>query len=334
MPCGLALGLPVGQDQGRGESLASGRGELRDVGSTRTVYDELLIDAVDLHCHVDLEFSTSLFRKALPEWEWLPRAEAAGIRAVLLKSHLWPTVSLSPFIAELYTGSVDVQTSITLNPMVGGVDPWAVEAAVAMGAKAVFMPTWGSRNDRERGGFHRRLAESFEHFDPARLATLSVLDAGGALVDGVQEILRLVLEHEVMLSTGHLSWRESLVLIREARALGFEHLVFGHPMSGSVGAPIDAMREAARLGAFIEVCWPTVAPGRRDPAEVVQVIRDVGASRAVLTSDFFGGASSSPSDLLRMLLGILYDAGLPQEDIRLGAVTNPAALLGLSPLEG
>lgn len=304
------------------------------MGSARTVYDELLVGAVDLHCHVDLELSLSRFRKALPEWEWLPRAEAAGVRAVVLKSHLWPSVSLSPFLAQLYSGPVRVETSITLNPPAGGLDPFAVEAALAMGAKAVFMPTWGSQNDNDRGGFHQRLLSAFEHFDPRRQSTLSILDASGALVDGVQDILRLVLEHDVVLSTGHLSWNESLVLAREARRLGFERLVFGHPMSGSVGAPVEAIKEAAELGAYIEVCWPTIAPGRRDPAEVVRVLRDIGASRAVLTSDFFGGASSSPSDLLRMLLGVLYDAGLSQEEIRLGAGTNPAGLLGLSPLAG
>lgn len=304
------------------------------MGSARTVYDELLIDAVDLHCHVDLEFSTSTFRKALPEWEWLPRAETAGMRAVVLKSHLWPSVSLSPFIAQLYSGSVDVATSITLNPAVGGLDPFAVEAALAMGAKAVFMPTWGSQNDNDRGGFHRRLVPAFEHFDPSRLSTLSILDASGSLTDGVQDILRLVRDRDVVLSTGHLAWAESLVLVREARRLGFERLVFGHPMSGSVGAPVEAIQEAARLGAYIEVCWPTIAPGRRDPAEVVRVLSDIGTSRAVLTSDFFGGGSSSPSDLLRMLLGVLYDAGLPQEQIRQAVATNPAGLLGLSPLPG
>jgi hypothetical protein len=302
-------------------------------GSARTVYDELLVDAVDLHCHVDLEFSATSFRKALPEWEWLPRAEHAGMRAVVLKSHLWPSVSVSPFLAQLYSGTVEVETSVTLNPTVGGLDPWAVEAAVQMGAKAVFMPTWGAKNDRERGGFHRRLESAFEHFDPERLSTLSILDESGALTDSAQEILRLAVQHELMLSTGHLSWGESLVLAREARRLGFERLVFGHPLSGSVGAPAEAIREAAQLGAYIEICWPTIAPGRQDPAEVVRLIRDIGAPRVVLTSDFFGGSNPSPSDLLRMLLGALYDAGLSQKEIRLGAATNPAALLG-KPLVG
>ncbi len=302
-----------------------------DTGEARTVYDELLVGAVDLHCHVDLEFSTALFRKALPEWEWLQGAEDAGMRGVVLKSHLWPSVSVSPFLAQLYSGSVHVSTSITLNPTVGGLDPWAVEAAVHMGAGAVFMPTWGSRNDRERGGFHRRLASAFAHFQPERLCTLSITDDSGSLVEPAHEILRLAHEHDLMRSMGHVSWQESLVLAREAARLGFERLVFGHPLSVSVGAPQDAIREATRLGAYAEFCWPTIAPGLHDPAEVVALIRDVGASRVVLTSDYFAGSAPSPAGLLRMFLGALHDAGLSPKDIEAGVATNPASLLGLPP---
>jgi Family of unknown function (DUF6282) len=297
--------------------------------AARTVYDELLVGAVDLHCHVDLEFSRTHFRKAMPEWKWLPRAEAAGMRGVVLKSHLWPTVSLAPFLDQLYAGGVRVGTSVTLNPTSGGLDPWAVEAAAAMGAKAVFLPTWGSRNDRDRGGFHRRLAEHFDTFDPRRLSVLSITDEDGALVDAAHEALRLAAEHGLMLSTGHVSWGESLALAREAQRIGFDRVLFGHPLSGSVGAPMEAIREAAQLGAFVEVCWPTVAPGRAAPAEVVAMVREIGAERTVFTSDFFSGSNPSPSDLLRMLLGVLFDAGLTQEEIHRAVATNPAALLGL-----
>ena len=299
---------------------------------TRTVYDELLVDAVDLHCHVDVEFSHTLFRKSLPEWEWLPRAQAAGMRAVLLKSHLWPTVAATPLLAQLYTGPVEVHTSVTLNPTSGGLDPWAVEAAAHMGARAVFLPTWGARNDRDSGGFHRRLASSFEYFDADRLSTLTITDESGALVDSVQEILRLVHERDLMLSTGHLSWQESLVLAAEAARLGYSRLVFGHPWSRSVRAPADAIREAARLGAYAEFCWPNISPGRHDPAEVVAVIQDIGASRTVLSSDYFSGRNPSPADLLRMFLGALHDAGLSEQEVRAGAAVNPAALLGMAPV--
>jgi MarR family/Family of unknown function (DUF6282) len=64
----------------------TGRGDI-----VNSVYDELVRGVVDLHCHIDMEFSQELFRKALPEWELLPRAEAAGMCGVVLKSHLRPT---------------------------------------------------------------------------------------------------------------------------------------------------------------------------------------------------------------------------------------------------
>jgi hypothetical protein len=305
-----------------------------DPRPTRTVYDEMLVGGIDLHCHVDLEFSRTMFRKALPEWEWLDRAERAGMRAVLLKSHLWPSVTAAAHLEQLWSGSVHVATSVTLNPMAGGVDPWAVEAAAAMGAKAVFMPTWGARSDREHGGFHKRLAESFQHFDPARLSTLSIVDDSGALIEPAHEVLRLALERNLMVSTGHISWQESLALAREANRLGFERLVLAHPLSGSVDAPHDAVREITRLGAYAEFCWPTVSPGRRNPAEVVALVREIGAQRTVLTSDYFGGSGPSPSDLLRMLAGALYDAGLTLEEIRTAVSTNPAALLSLDAAVG
>jgi hypothetical protein len=297
---------------------------------SRTVYDDMLVGACDLHAHVDLEFAQDRFRKALPEWDWLPRAEEAGMRAVLLKSHLWPSVTLAPLLERLYAGPVQVATSITLNPMTGGVDPWAVEAAAAMGARAVFMPTWGSANDRAHGGFHKRLAEAFETFEPARLSVTSILDDAGALVPAAQEVLRLAHERGLMLSTGHISWQESLALAREAHRIGFERLVMAHPLSVSVGAPHDAVAEIVGLGAYAEFCWPTVAPGRHSPAEVVGLIRTIGTERTILTSDYFGGAGPSPSDLLRMLAGVLYDSGLTPEEIRTAVVTNPAHLLDVA----
>lgn len=295
-----------------------------------TIYDELVNGAVDLHCHIDVEFSNTAFRKATPEWEWLPRAEAAGMRGVVLKSHLWPTTSATTFLDQLYQGPVDVFGSITLNPMVGGLDPWAVEAAVAMGARAVFMPTWGARNDHQRHGFGRRIEAAFTHFDGDRIARLSIVDENGGLTDAAHAILRLVDQYGVMLSTGHVSWQESLALAREARSIGYERLVFGHPLSGSVGAPADAAKEAAALGAYLEFCWPTIAPGRRDPAEVVTLIREVGPSRVVLTSDFFGGSNPSPSDLLRMHLGALFDAGLDADSIHIAAAKNPSELVEIA----
>lgn len=295
-----------------------------------SAYDELLHGVVDLHVHVDLEFSGTAFRKVLPEWDWLPRAEAAGMRAVVLKSHLWPTVSAAHYLRELYRGPVSVLPSVTLNPTSGGLEPWAVEAAADMGARMVFLPTWGSAGDRANGGFHHRLAGHFTHFDPARLSTLSLVDDAGRLGAAVQEILRLCAERDLVLGTGHSAWQESMLLCDAARKIGFERLVFNHPLSVSVHAPRDAIVSAARAGAKVEFCWPTISPGRHPPAEVVALVGEIGADATLFTSDFFGGSNPPPPDLLRLMLGTLYDAGLSPAQIATAAAAVPARLLGLS----
>ena len=84
-----------------------------------SIYEELLADAIDLHCHIDLEFSTSAFRKRAPEWEWLPQAEALGMRGVVLKSHWWPTAASVPYIRELRQLRVLVPAAIPQTRDVG-----------------------------------------------------------------------------------------------------------------------------------------------------------------------------------------------------------------------
>ena len=79
-----------------------------------SIYDELLHGAIDLHVHVDLEFSVSAIRKREPERMWLPKAELLGMRGVVLKSHWWPTAPAVSYIEQLYTGPVQLWSSITL----------------------------------------------------------------------------------------------------------------------------------------------------------------------------------------------------------------------------
>src|SRR5207302_1907188 len=89
-----------------------------------SIYEELLADAIDLHCHIDREFAEGAFRKREPEAEWLPKAEALRMRGVVLKSHWWPTAVAVPYIQQLYQGPVEVWSSIVLNPVSGGTELW------------------------------------------------------------------------------------------------------------------------------------------------------------------------------------------------------------------
>ena len=67
-----------------------------------TLYDDMMEGAIDVHCHIDFEFSAKE-RKREPEFLWLPKAEALGMRGVVLKSHWWPTINVVPYILATTT---------------------------------------------------------------------------------------------------------------------------------------------------------------------------------------------------------------------------------------
>jgi len=296
-----------------------------------SIYEDFLLDAIDLHCHIDLELSTEVFRKREPEWEWLPKAEALGMRGIVLKSHWWPTAVAVPYIEQLYAGPTELWSSIVLNPVSGGTELWAVESAAAFGARMIFLPTWGSCHDLEHGGFHRTMMRAYRTFDPAQVAGTSFLDDEGRLVPRGRELLEYCHTHDLTLATGHVSWQESLVFCREADRMGFRRLVFTHPLSAVIATPLEAAQEAASLGAFIEICWNNFAPGRMDPAAVVDWIRAVGVEQVVISTDYFRTAYPNPPELFRLELGTLYDVGLDAASIRQTVAINPARALGLEP---
>jgi Family of unknown function (DUF6282) len=294
-----------------------------------TIYDDLLQDTIDLHCHVDLEFAQSELRKREPEWEWLPKAEKMGMRGVLLKSHWFPTAAVVPYIERLYSGPTTLWSSTVLNPIAGGAELWAAESAAKMGARVIFLPTWGSCHDLESGGgfIMQHLKRMYPTFDPRQIDGAKFLNEDGKLTARGYELLELCHKNDLALATGHVSWQESTAFIRAASERKFERLIFTHPM---LHTPIDALQQAAERGAWIELCWTNIQPGRLDPSEAVKMIHAVGAAHVVVSTDYFRPAQPSPPELFRYCLGTLYDAGLTREEIRMVAAQNPARALGLA----
>jgi len=292
-----------------------------------SVYDELLYRAIDLHVHVDLEFSLSLVRKREPETEWLPKAEALGMRGVVLKSHWWPTAPAVHYIKQLYTGPVELWPSVALNPVVGGVELWAVEAAAALGARVVFLPTWGSCRDLEERGFiHQHIKATYATFDPEQIVGTPLVTDAGDLTVRARELVHFCHEHDLTLATGHVHWREAMAVIEESHAAGYERVILTHPFRGT---PIESLQRAASLGAFLEVVWGNIGPGREKPDEFVRLMRQVGVERCVIATDSFRAAQPPPPELFRYMVGTLYDAGLSAAEIRTAVADNPARALGI-----
>ena len=294
-----------------------------------TLYDDMLEGAIDIHCHIDLEFSARE-RKREPEFAWIPKAEAMAMRGVVLKSHWWPTINVVPYILGTTKTNLSLWSSVALNITAGGPNPCVIESCAELGGKMVFLPTWSARNDVERGGFSHRIKSYYRHSAELENPQYYFLDDRGKLIPRGRDIIACCKEFDLTLGMGHVSWQESLAFIEAARDIGFNRTVINHAQNPLIGGPIDALRRAGEMGGFVEVCWNILAPGRMDAAELVRQLRAIGLNQVIASTDYFRPYSPHPAELMRMFLGMLYEGGLTKEEIKLVAATNPARLLALA----
>jgi hypothetical protein len=282
-----------------------------------TLYDELLEGAIDLHCHIDLEFSRREPKRE-PESQWLPKAEKMGLRGVVLKSHWWPTVNVVPYILSCVETDVSLWSSVALNLSAGGPNPCMIEACAELGGRVVFLPTWSARNDIARKGFSQMENPGY-YF----------LDDEGKLSGQGREIIECCKAYGLTLGTGHVSWQESLAFVQAAHDMGFKRIVINHPLSAFIDAPVEMLRRAAELGAFVETCWNQLAPGRMDSPDLVEKLRAIGLGQVVASTDYFRPYSPNPPELFRMFLGMLHEGGLSRDEIKQVASINPARVMEL-----
>ena len=209
--------------------------------------DGILEGAIDLHRHGYPEISDQL-RTPDSDVDDITLCRDAGMAAVVLKSHTWPTMGRAMLLERLVPG-MRVISSITLNPIAGGMHPEVIELAAGHGAGVVYLPTAGAHNDIQRGGISRTLESTIPLFDAHARAGVSITDDDGHLTDVMRDCLDVVDAHDLMVYSGHVSPQEVLALARSGRLT--DRFVFSHPDSHSIGADDETMQEVARLGGFI-----------------------------------------------------------------------------------
>src|SRR5260221_8407996 len=228
-----------------------------------------LAGAADLHCH----FGPDPHRaRSVDAFEAAHEAAAAGHRAIVLKSHDSPTPSLAWAVQRDVGDAISVFGGICCDREVGGMNPAAVEVALGLGARVVWLPTLSSRQDFDNG-----IAAQLGIPGPG----LVVTDADDRLLPETHEILALVKEHDAILATGHVSAAEHYAVVKEFARSG--KVLVTHATEDLAGPNLTAAqcRELAGLGAWIELCAMTCIGGlaTRTVAEIVETIPAVGPER-------------------------------------------------------
>ena len=309
----MQVGVEVSSESGRGSPA-----------------DTLLVGAYDIHRHGYPEMSLDC-RTRYSDVDNLISSRDAGFKAVVLKSHFWPTVGRAYHLRNLVPG-IDVIPSITLNRVVGGFDPIAVESAALQGARVMWFPTWSAANDIERGGISRQIMPTYlkRTKDLPSDYGLRVTDAGGKVSTDVRECLAVAAEHDMLVCTGHISAQESIALAGAIKDAGIERFVFTHPDSGTVGATPDQIDEMVNLGAVCEVCAIGFMPlyMRMRITEMVSLIERIGSAKIVLTSDYFFDWFPPASEAIRLVIGTLLQCSVSIDAIKDMICRNPARLIG------
>ena len=294
--------------------------------------DYLLSGAIDMHAHGYPQFSLNMPGRQ-DNYEWRQAADAAGMAGFVIKSHIWPTTG-EAYLLNRIDGEAKAFGSITLNYPVGGICPLAVQIAAESGAKVVFMPTWCSKNDIQKGAHYTdRMRPFISTIDEwmRDKPGLTVLGDDGEIIPEVHTIIELCKRYDLVLGTGHLSIDESLKLCEAASAAGVK-FVLTHPLNSPlIAAAPEQMMEIAGMGGYIENVFIGCMPMHEGikPRRIAEVIELVGAAHCIMSSDAIEAWNPKPPEVLRMFIASMLALGVSEEDVYTMTHTNPGRLLGI-----
>ncbi|MDX3807943.1 DUF6282 family protein [Bosea thiooxidans] len=289
--------------------------------------DALLVGAIDPHVHT----GPSIAPRALDHLELARDASEAGLAAIVTKDHDYAGVMTAALIARHHPElKTKVYSSIVLNNVVGGLNPYAVEHAAAMGGKIVWLPTLAAENhlrwEKTANWAHPATTQKIRPASPVK-----VLDADGSVRDDTKEILDIVAKTGMALASGHIHSSETWKVFEEAQRRGVQRLIFTHP-EDIVDASLNDVRGIAAMGAYVEHSLAMFLNGKLQtcqPEDLKKQIDAAGPERTILCSDLGQRGAVHPIEGLRQGIRLCMDLGYSDEDIRKMVSTNTAHVLGI-----
>lgn len=284
---------------------------------------------IDIHVHA----GPSVANRRVDTGDMMLDAIRSGYDAFITKDHYFPSMMGTDMITKfLGEGKCKAYGCIVLNNSVGGINIHAVDAACAMGAKIVFMPTVSALNHINH---HKKKA--FVGAGKMKIPEKPIyyLEENGELKPEVVEVIEYLAQYhpEVTLATGHGSVEESNKLIDKAVEVGLKKILVNHPFF-DIDATLDDMIHWAEQGAFIElnaVVFNAVEPAAHhlEFDIVEQLFQRVGCEKLVVDSDMGQAVYMPPVDgLAKFAETIKTRCGATDEQMYTMMHRNPAYLIG------
>ena len=277
---------------------------------------------IDMHVHTNPDLRT----RAYDDFALCDAAVRSGARAIVIKSHLGSTAERA-WLANRYNRLAHGENgftmfgSVTLNRCVGGINPVAVENALRLGAKVVWLPTQSARRHLEMTG-------------QSAAGAVDVVREG-RIVPELADVFGLVRDHGAVLGTAHIAPAEAFIVVEAARKAGVEKIVVTHPEWWIVGMSVeDQLRLVRDYGVVLERCFAQNMGGGRYKSSLpdnLEIIKAVGYRNVLVATD--GGQKENPNWEIAMerYMQYLLDGGIPQDQISYMTRELPGRLLGIAP---
>lgn len=277
--------------------------------------------AYDLHVHT----APDLFPRIADDVRMVTDAAARGFAGVVMKNHFEGTASRARLAAR-DAGGMKVYGGLVLNRHVGGINPSAVEVALRLGARVVWMPTLDAACHRAAFGTGDFAAQSSGL--PTRGEGLTLV-RDNRLLSEAREVMALVKEAGAALATGHVGFEEIRALVAEAEAQGFRKLILTHPYDRAPGLTLGQVEALARPPVRIEFVFCSITPrwAFTDAAAIAHCIRRLGAARFVLSSDGGQAHNPMPAEGYQQFVQALHAEGIAAHDFRVMCRDNGDDLL-------
>ena len=273
----------------------------------------LMQGAYDLHTHN----APSHFKRATDAFSVLREADKYGMSGVLLKSHYECSADVA-YLTNVYAGTkAKAYGSLTLNWPVGGINPYAVEAAVKKNIRYIWMPTLDAENSMS---FGRLPIDFFER------PGISVFDENGDLKKSVYEVMEVVRKHGAYLATGHLRADEAVAVCKAGRKMGV-NIIMTHPDWNRTVVPIDQQIEAAMCGVLIEKVWYNVEEGNITAKKMAESIRQIGPDNVFMVTDRGQPGHKLPPESLMDFIECMLEEGISEAEIRVMVHNNPQKIV-------
>ena len=324
--------------------------------------DPALRGAIDLHAHLDPDSNGPSYGQAARSLDVLDqakRASDAGMRGfVIMGEHMDDTAQLAYIVRKLYPG-LEVFGGMANNLIVGDkVNPWAVIHMTEMKGgwgRIVELSTWDSEwSYHTVANYQSTLAPLRAKYFAKPYVPIAICKDGkefwanyptpcadGDLRPEVKQVLQVIATQrtresngQLILETGHSSYPEAVLLIKEALRQGVTTIINSHPRLQ--GYTHEQIKEVVAMGGghvWEEFTWQFGNPNARaeDVEWYVDAIRAAGVEHSFISSDAGQAGTAYPPDALAMAASTLRSRGFTEHELDLLFKINPAKILGLSP---